>query len=159
MSENLGLSPKPPETNIPLPEEALLVHLESNLRDNNIDEISKSTIVNPRELFCWASLAIVEIKTTQLKSPQDLITAYSIARIGYHRGLDTLRANGWRGSGYVKSNIAGNRGFLTCLFLLSYLAGKINENDEEARCSEFLSMVDPTTKIEIENIDDFLFNR
>lgn len=30
------------------------------------------------------------------------IEAYMAFRVGYHRGLDQLRANGWRGSGFVR---------------------------------------------------------
>ena len=34
---------------------------------------------------------------------RDEIERYAAYRVGYHRGLDALRANGWRGSGYVPS--------------------------------------------------------
>ncbi|MEZ5343255.1 MAG: DUF3151 family protein [Acidimicrobiales bacterium] len=30
------------------------------------------------------------------------LSHYAYYRIGYHRGLDKLRQNGWRGSGYVR---------------------------------------------------------
>ena len=151
MTEHLGLTPKPSETQIPLPDKNLLEKLESALRNNDIEEISQITANNPREIFCWAAMAIATINSSELSSISDKITAYSFARIGYHRGLDTLRASGWRGSGYVKSSHRGNRGFLTCLALLAYLAGQINENDEESRCSEFLTMLDPSTNFDINN--------
>lgn len=161
MTEHLGLTPKPSETQIPLPDSNLLINLKFALENNNIEELSQITSENPREIFCWAALAIATINSSELKSNSDKITAYSFARIGYHRGLDTLRASGWRGSGYVKSSHIGNRGFLTCLALLAYLAGLINEDDEKSRCNEFLTMLDPSTNFDINdsvNTLDLLFD-
>ena len=43
------------------------------------------------------------------------IERYAYYRVGYHRGLDALRANGWRGSGYVRWSEPTNRGFLRAL--------------------------------------------
>ena len=48
-------------------------------------------------------------------------------RVGYHRGLDTLRANGWRGSGYVRWAEPTNRGFLRSLRGLGEMAAAIGE--------------------------------
>src|SRR3954462_2138786 len=44
----------------------------------------------PRFLDAWAQLG---------RLARDDVEAYAAFRVGYHRGLDRLRANGWRGSG------------------------------------------------------------
>jgi len=68
---------------------------------------------------------------------------YSAARVGYHRGLDALRANGWRGSGYVSWAEESNQGFLRCLLALQNAAAEIGEADEAERCALFLLQLDP----------------
>jgi hypothetical protein len=65
-------------------------------------------------------------------------------RIGYHRGLDTLRANGWKGSGYVRWAHIPNRGFLRCVEGLAKSAESIAEHDEAVRCRQFLVQLDPS---------------
>jgi hypothetical protein len=70
--------------------------------------------------------------------------AYAYARTGYHRGLDALRRNGWKGHGPIPWSHAPNQGFLRCLHTLSEAAAAIGESDEAARCAEFLRDSDPT---------------
>lgn len=67
------------------------------------------------------------------------LDAYAYARVGYHRGLDALRRNGWRGSGPVPYSHPGNVGFLRCLSLLSQAADAIGEEAEAQRCAQFLT--------------------
>jgi len=88
----------------------------------------------PRCLQAWADLA--ELAT-------DPVERYAFARVGYHRGLDALRAAGWRGSGYVRWRHESNRGFLRSLHALELAAGAIGETDEEQRCALFLRQLDP----------------
>lgn len=71
------------------------------------------------------------------------MTAYAYARTGYHRGLDSLRRNGWKGHGPVPWSHEPNRGFLRCLHALSLAAAAIGEADEAARCAQFLRDSDP----------------
>jgi hypothetical protein len=71
------------------------------------------------------------------------VERYACFRVGYHRGLDTLRASGWRGSGYVRWRHESNRGFLRALEGLRASAGEIGESDEEERCAHFLHQCDP----------------
>ena len=40
------------------------------------------------------------------------MTVYAYARVGYHRSLDLLRRNGWKGHGPVPWEHEPNRGFL-----------------------------------------------
>jgi len=67
------------------------------------------------------------------------VEAYAYARTGYHRGLDALRRNGWKGHGPVPWSHEPNRGFLRCLAALARAAGDIDEIDEEQRCWTFLA--------------------
>jgi hypothetical protein len=75
---------------------------------------------------------------------RDTIERYAAYRVGYHRGLDTLRANGWRGSGYVRWSEPTNRGFLRSLRGLGAMAAEIGEDDEAERCRTFLLQLDPS---------------
>jgi hypothetical protein len=74
----------------------------------------------------------------------DNVTAYAFARTGYHRGLDQLRRNGWRGHGPVPWAHTANQGFLRCLNVLALTAAAIGEADEAARCAQFLRDSDPS---------------
>jgi hypothetical protein len=67
-----------------------------------------------------------------------VIESYAYARVGYHRGLDALRRNGWRGHGPVPWEHAPNQGFLRALHALGRAAAAIDEDDEAARCYQFL---------------------
>ncbi len=96
-----------------------------------------ATIVaaNPRVPDAWAALG---------DHGRDTVERYAAYRVGYHRGLDALRANGWRGSGYVRWAAPGNHGFLRCLLGLAAMAEAIGESDEATRCHQFLLQLDPT---------------
>jgi hypothetical protein len=89
---------------------------------------------DPHCLQAWADLA---------ELADDPIDRYAFARVGYHRGLDALRAAGWRGSGYVRWRDEPNRGFLRSLDALRQAAQTIGEVDEEQRCDLFLRQLDP----------------
>jgi hypothetical protein len=89
---------------------------------------------DPKCLQAWATLA---------ELAQAPIDRYAFARVGYHRGLDSLRAAGWRGSGYVRWRHEPNRGFLRSLHALERAAADIGEGEEEQRCALFLRQLDP----------------
>ena len=88
----------------------------------------------PRSLEAWARLG---------DASSDSVERYAYYRIGYHRGLDALRQNGWRGSGYVLWRNESNRGFLRALRGLQAMAEVIGEVDEAERCALFLRQLDP----------------
>ena len=67
------------------------------------------------------------------------VEAYAYARTGYHRGLDALRRNGWKGHGPVPWSHEPNQGFLRCLAALARAAEAIGETEEETRCWTFLA--------------------
>ena len=89
----------------------------------------------PRFLDGWARIG---------ELGRDDVESYAAYRVGYHRGLDRLRQNGWRGSGSVRWAHEENRGFLRALNGLAVTAGRIGETDEEERCALFLRQLDPT---------------
>jgi hypothetical protein len=80
----------------------------------------------------WAALA------ERAFGQGDAVTAYAYARTGYHRGLDQLRRSGWHGNGPVPWEHEPNRGFLRSLYMLGRSADAIGEDDEAARCEQFL---------------------
>ena len=73
-----------------------------------------------------------------------VIEAYAYARTGYHRGLDALRRNGWKGYGPVPWAHEPNRGFLRCVTVLARAAEAIGETAEHDRCTQLLRDCDPT---------------
>ncbi|WP_433212249.1 DUF3151 domain-containing protein [Dactylosporangium sp. CS-047395] len=92
----------------------------------------------PTYSAAWASLAELAL------AAGEPVTAYAYARTGYHRGLDQLRRNGWRGAGPVPWAHEPNQGFLRALRALGQAAGAIGETDEAERCATFLRDSDPS---------------
>jgi hypothetical protein len=88
---------------------------------------------HPTSCLAWARLA-----EEALAAGRD-VEGYAYARTGYHRGLDALRRNGWKGHGPVPWEHEPNRGFLRALHALGVAAGRIGEDDEAARCRTFLA--------------------
>jgi len=73
---------------------------------------------HPTSSLAWAALADAAWNDGRV------MESYAFARVGYHRGLDALRRNGWKGFGPVP-------------------AAAINEADEAERCATFLDDCDP----------------
>jgi hypothetical protein len=92
---------------------------------------------HPTFSAAWAALADAAYERGAV------IESYAYARTGYHRGLDALRRNGWKGHGPVPWEHAPNRGFLRCLHALGRAAAAIGETDEAQRCEQFLDDSDP----------------
>lgn len=126
----------PPETVInPEPTHLLDALAAARAGDNPRDAISEVVATAPTFLDGWAQLG---------RLGRDPIESYAAFRVGYHRGLDRLRASGWRGSGYVRWEYETNRGFLRALHGLATSARTIGEDDEADRCELFLRQLDPT---------------
>ena len=100
---------------------------------------------HPTVSAAWAALAEEAMGRTE-HTLGDVVEAYAYARTGYHRGLDALRRNGWKGFGPVPWSHEPNRGFLRCVTVLAKAAEAIGEDDEAARCEQFL--VDSGTSAE-----------
>jgi hypothetical protein len=140
MSEhNVSLTPSgPPETVLPIPPREAGDRLDRALGapdEGRRQAVAEVVADFPRFVDAWAHLG---------RLGRDDIESYAYFRIGYHRGLDALRANGWRGSGYVRWQHETNRGFLRCLDGLREMARRIGETDEEERCALFLRQLDPS---------------
>jgi hypothetical protein len=115
----------PPPTH--LPEDPAAAELERG------DAPREVVLRHPESPFAWAALA-----EAGAAGGADDVTTYAYARVGYHRSLDLLRRNGWKGHGPVPWSHAPNRGFLRALAALARAAGAIGETAEEQRCREFL---------------------
>jgi hypothetical protein len=92
---------------------------------------------HPQSSLAWAVL------TDQAWAEGRVVESYAFARVGYHRGLDALRRNGWKGHGPVPWSHEGNRGFLRCLAALGRAANAIGEQEEVTRIGDFLTDCDP----------------
>lgn len=127
----------PPETVIDLEPAGATDALAAALKltgEERRAAVSAVVADHPRFLDGWSRLG---------QLGRDDVEAYAAFRVGYHRGLDRLRANGWKGSGYVRWSEPSNRGFLRALNGLAEAAGRIRETDEQQRCAQFLRQLDP----------------
>ena len=98
--------------------------------------------------FPASSLTWAELAEDALGRGND-VEGYAFARVGYHRGLDALRRNGWKGHGPIPWEHAPNRGFLRALGALARAAEEIGEQDEAQRCVQFLRDSDPAAAQEL----------
>ncbi|MGP9728881.1 DUF3151 domain-containing protein [Glutamicibacter sp. 287] len=122
-----------------LPEETdLLARYEAG------DEAVDLAAQFPASSLVWALLA------NEAHSEGRVVESYAFARVGYHRGLDSLRKSGWRGQGPVPWRHEPNRGFLRSLYALGRAAAAIGETEEVDRIGKFLNDSDATAKAEIE---------
>ncbi|MGH3510372.1 MAG: DUF3151 domain-containing protein [Nocardioidaceae bacterium] len=99
--------------------------------------------LHPESPLAWATLAEAALTDDTV----DDVTAYAYARVGYHRSLDLLRRNGWKGNGPVPWAHEPNRGFLRALAALAAAADRIGETAEAERCRDFLRDSDPTAPL------------
>ena len=140
MSQPISMSAGgPPETVLP-PEPSDVRHVVDQAWKSAAGSTAMSSDAEdlvqraPRSSAAWAAVGICTSST---------VGRYAAFRVGYHRGLDALRANGWRGSGFVRWEHPGNVGFLRCLLGLAVMAAHIGEMDEATRCEQFLLQLDP----------------
>jgi hypothetical protein len=131
-----SLLPEPPATRLPANDEADKALAEAE--QTGTDEAFATVAARfPSYSGGWAALAKSALAEGQP------VAAYAYARTGYHRGLDALRRNGWKGHGPVPWSHEPNQGFLRCLHSLALAAAAIGESDEAARCAQFLRDSDP----------------
>ena len=123
---------------LPVPDRQMVARIEAA---RSIEDLAGIVAEHPDSMDAWAALGARQEEVSE--SVLSTVQAYACYRIGYHRGLDALRKNGWRGSQLVGWSDEPNRGFLRCLAGLQRLAGGIGEHDEEARCADFLLQLDP----------------
>ena len=116
----------PPPTH--LPEDPAVTALEGGTPAADVVR------AHPESPAAWATLAEAALADDSV----DDVTAYAYARVGYHRSLDLLRRNGWKGHGPVPWEHEPNRGFLRALAALAKAADRIGETPEAQRCADFL---------------------
>jgi hypothetical protein len=136
MTHSQNLLGEPPATLLPANEEA----------DRELAEGIPAAEVaahHPTSSAAWAALAEAAIDSSE-RQLDDVVRAYAYARTGYHRGLDALRRNGWKGYGPVPYAHEPNRGFLRCVAALARAADSIGETDEQQRCTQLLRDCDPS---------------
>lgn len=124
--DNNDLLAGPPPTLLPV-EEDVVAELEDGA---DAEALARR---HPESSLAWSLLA--EAAWAQGRD----LDSYAYARVGYHRGLDSLRRNGWRGHGPVLASHEGNLGFLRCLAALARAADAIGEDAEAERCQTFLA--------------------
>jgi hypothetical protein len=112
----------------------------------DLEDALRGVRSHPACSLLWAFLA--ESALAERTDAAD-VSAYAFARTGYHRGLDSLRRSGWRGSGPVPWEHHPNRGFLRALWALSVAADRIGESDEATRCAQFLRDSSETAYLEL----------
>ena len=122
MTENL-LGPDP----VHLPDDAEIRDaLEAG---TDVYEVVKR---HPESPLAWASVSDIAWADGRM------VETYAFARVGYHRGLDLLRRNGWKGHGPIPVDHLPNQGFLRCLSRLGEVADEIGEVEEAQRIGDFL---------------------
>ncbi len=116
----------------PAPQDALERLAAADPAD--IGSVAAVVADHPTFLEGWAMLGLLAEGTLE---------RYAYSRVGYHRGLDALRAAGWGGTGLVRWEHPSNRGFLRCLAALRDAAAGIGETTEVERVDAFLRDLDP----------------
>ena len=128
---HLDLMAGPPPTH--LPEDPAATELVDGAAP--VDVVRR----HPDSPIAWAALA-----AQAAEEEADDVVVYAYSRVGYHRSLDLLRRNGWKGHGPVPWSHEPNRGFLRCVTLLARAAESIGEADEHERCTALLKDCDPS---------------
>ncbi len=127
-----------PRVVLPAPDPGLLRGIETA---STVDELAGVVAAHPDSSDAWAALG--ERYERSDAAPENAVTAYACYRVGYHRGLDALRKNGWNGGQSVRWEDEPNRGFLRCVAGLARMADRIGERPEAERCARFLVDLDP----------------
>lgn len=126
----------------------VLLPENSDAEDALIEGVDPARVAadHPAASIAWAYLAEAALaRAANDAEPinHDVVAAYAFARTGYHRGLDLLRRNGWKGFGPVPWSHEPNRGFLRSVGALAKAARAVGETDEYARCLDLLEDCDP----------------
>jgi hypothetical protein len=120
---------EPPETLLPADPGAQMLAEDSDPR--NVASL------HPDSTAAWITLS-----EAALDAGQDL-EGYAFARTGYHRSLDLLRRNGWKGFGPVPWSHEPNQPFLRSLAALGEASARLGDDAEAHRCREFLHESSP----------------
>jgi len=109
-------------------------------------DVQNVAAAHPDSTLAWAMLA-----EAALDDGRDL-EGYAFARTSYHRSLDMLRRNGWKGHGPVPWSHVPNRGFLRSLAALATASERFDDAVEAQRCREFLRESSPEAYSELVDV-------
>lgn len=123
-----------PEVRLP---EDLATSITADDAGASLESLQALVAANLKDSGAWAALA------NRLLEADEPVQAYACARTGYHRGLDALRGNGWRGTGPVPWEHVPNQGVLRAIGALAVMAHALGEEDEVIRCLNLLHDCDP----------------
>ena len=132
MTDLLG---EPPETLLPADPGAAAIA--------EGDDAQNVAATHPDSTLAWVMLA-----EAALAEGRDL-EGYAFARTSYHRSLDALRRNGWKGHGPVPWSHVPNRAFLRSLAALATASERFGDQVEAQRCREFLLESSPEAHAEL----------
>jgi hypothetical protein len=134
----LPIMDSPPVVRLPDPPADAAAALQAALQASDSDAALKAVCARwPAFVDAWALLG-----EHFYRHDQD-VEAFACFRTGYHRGLDLLRKNGWRGHGYVPYSHEPNRGTLRAIRGLMLASAALGEPDEAGRCRKLLLDSDP----------------
>ncbi|HZK31998.1 MAG TPA: DUF3151 domain-containing protein [Corynebacterium sp.] len=102
-----------------------------------------TAFAHPDSPAVWAAKAEHALESAEVEAEK--LIAYAFARTGYHRSLDRLRGNGWKGWGPVPYSHEANRPVLHAIAALARAARLIGEDAEYDRCRQMLSDADPAS--------------
>ncbi|HHU66401.1 DUF3151 domain-containing protein [Corynebacterium sp.] len=105
---------------------------------------AETAFAHPDSPLVWVTRAEMLLAAGSLDDVAKL-TAYAHARTAYHRSLDRLRANGWKGWGPVPFEHEANQPVLRAIAALARAARLIGEDNEYDRCRQMLSDADPAS--------------
>lgn len=127
-----------PETVLPSESSEILAGIEEAVSlealTDTIAKLLRLAEKYPDSIAVWTQLGAASSEKMQ---------TYAFYRLAYHRGLDALRKNGWRGSGFVRWENSSNRSFLRALHGLQKLSEEIGDIEEATRCNHFLLQLEP----------------
>ena len=103
----------------------------------------ETALAHPDSPAVWAARAEAELDSG------DVLIAYAYARTSYHRSLDRLRANGWKGWGPVPASHEANKPVLKAIAMLALVSKAIGDDAEYDRCRQMLSDADPASVDEL----------
>lgn len=103
--------------------------------------LDSTVLRHPDSPLVWATKAEATLDGAETDAQK--LEAYAYARTAYHRSLDRLRANGWKGWGPVPASHEPNMGVLRAIAALARAAHLIGEESEYDRCRQMLSDADP----------------
>jgi hypothetical protein len=145
--DNLGLpvvEAGPPAVRLPAEAPEALAALERALAQPDPGPALRELAARwPGNVEVWAYLSDLALRSGQP------VEAYAFARTGYHRGLDLLRRNGWRGLGPVPWAHRPNQAVLRAIQALRLASAALGDQAEADRCRQLLLDSDPTAPLEL----------